>query len=735
MDHKKDWEFEQTLTESEWLLRDAARSASAEEEITLESILEEYGGGAASVPLDVPEAAEEVPPPSAPQENASDVPRESTSDEPEPKEAAPSREAAKSGPDGGEASAPHALSLRKILESTVQSVLDESEDEDMEDDPAEDAQPPELLEPRRRWLFSRKRQRDTEQLYDADRQGESSDRAEDDPEEQEDPFTADFGERDGEIEPPAGELASDYRESAREELRSARSALLVTALSWCALLLEHFGVMPPLFAEERLLSTLPFLVAELLVCLLGRNVFVYAFEQLCAKTVTYELFSSLACVVTLIDTALCFFLPERAALAAPFHAVAMLGMSAALWGRSLLFGALYDTFRVAAVGEPDYLVTVTAGGAAKRCGRADGFTRCAQREDAASHWQSLLLPLLLAATLVFAVLATLRRSGWLLFAWNWGVLLTAVNMLSFPLCYSLPFRRLTRRFVKSGSALAGYVGANRLRRSNCMILTDTDLFPPGTITLNGLKIYGEESGKVVSYAATMAHASQSGLSRLFDTLLEGEGGRLEQVDELTFHEEGGVSGLIRGETVLFGTAAFCRKMRVTMPAGLSLKTGAFLAVDGALIAIFAVKYMAAENVDWALHALRRNRITPVLAVRDGSITPALLKRKFGTDAHAVYPTVSTRLALSERDGEHPYAMLYREGLMPYAEIAVGSKRLVHAVQTAAALSLAGGVVSALLAFYLAFVGAYSALTPVSMLVYLGLWAVATMVEGVCVDRY
>lgn len=87
--------------------------------------------------------------------------------------------------------------------------------------------------------------------------------------------------------------------------------------------------------------------------------------------------------------------------------------------------------------------------------------------------------MLLAASLVFAVLSTLRRGERLLFLWNWGVLLTAINMLAFPLCYSLPLRRLTKRFVKSGSALAGYVGADRLRRSNCVILTDTDLVPAG----------------------------------------------------------------------------------------------------------------------------------------------------------------------------------------------------------------------------------------------------------------
>ena len=696
MDHKKDQEFEQTLAESELLLRGAARSASDDADLTLESILAEFGSRedgaeAAAEPEDVglpePRPAVRIGKTAAP-----------AAELPEPQPSAPPEEPSAAEP------AQDTVSLQEVLESTVQSVLDEEAGESIE-----------LLPPKRRGLFSRRRLHDTERLY-SDESGE-----EPQPEEPD--------------EPEAGELAAGYRDDARMGLRSAQAALLVTALSWLALLLDHFGVMPALFAEERLLSCLPFFIAELLVCVLGRDVFVYAFEQLRARTVTYELLSSLACAVTLADTALDFFLPARAALAVPFHAVAMLGMSCALLGRALLFGAMYDTFRVAAVGEPDYLVTVTAGGAAKRRGSAQGFSRCAQREDAASHWQSVLLPVLLAASLVFAVLSTLRRGERLLFLWNWGVLLTAINMLAFPLCYSLPLRRLTKRFVKSGSALAGYVGADRLRRSNCVILTDTDLFPPGTVSLNGLKIYGEESGKVISYAATMAHASQSGLSRLFDTLLEGEGGRLEPLDDLSFYEEGGVSGLIHGETVLFGTAAFCRKMHVTMPGGLSLKTGAFLAVDGTLVAVFAVKYTAAENVDWALHALKRSRITPVLAVRDGSITPALLKRKFGTDARAVYPTISTRLALSEKDGEHPYALLYREGLMPYAEIAVGSKRLVHAVRMAAALSLGSSAVSALLAFYLTFVGAYSALTPVSMLLYLLLWALAALIEGFWADRY
>ena len=248
-----------------------------------------------------------------------------------------------------------------------------------------------------------------------------------------------------------------------------------------------------------------------------------------------------------------------------------------------------------------------------------------------------LLPVLLVASIVFAVLATLESKQKLLFLWNLSVLLASADLPAFPLACALPLKRIAARLAKSGSAVAGFAGADAIRRSNCVILTDGDLFPPGTVTLAGLKVFGEESGKVISYAATMARASESGLTKLFDDLLARDGGFREPVEDVDFFEEGGVGGRIHGETVLFGTASFMRKRGVNLPRNLGLKTGVFLSVDGTLIAVFAVKYMPAENVDWALHALHHSRITPVLAVRDGNITPALLQRQFGTHPPPVYP--------------------------------------------------------------------------------------------------
>ena len=187
--------------------------------------------------------------------------------------------------------------------------------------------------------------------------------------------------------------------------------------------------------------------------------------------------------------------------------------------------------------------------------------------------------------------------------------------------------------------------------------------------------------------------------------------------------------------MLFGTAGFLRKSGVSLPRNLGLKTGVYLSVDGTLIAVFAVKYLPAENVDWALHALHHSRITPVLAVRDGNITPALLKRKFGTDARAVYPKLSTRLALSERGGGRPCALLMREGLMPYAEVVLGSKRLCRSARRGTVLSFFASAAGTLLAFYLTFAASYGVLTPAGMLVYVLLWSLSVLMDALFADRY
>ena len=721
----KDLEFEETLADSELLLKNTARSMDEDAEFSLESILAEYGSGTpAPEKTEAPEpqpvkkapAAEAAPPQkkaeaaerhadSAVRSSVIPFPGMKAEEAPAPEDPAPQ--------DEGEAQddAPKTMSLQDILAQTVQEALAEREEEVILEEP-----------PKRRGLFSRKKMRDTEQLY-------TDDEEEDDEDGEEEDLIPDLPE------PPADETLAELRSQLSSATKARRAVGILTLLMWLAQLAAHFSLMPALYWDEPLLRTLPYLGLELLACVFGFRVFLDAFRKARLGVVTAPLLTFLLCLVTLGDTALCAFLPARAALQAPLPAIAVLALYASLLGETARVRGLYDTFRIAAMGDAPYIVTVTAGGAAKRTGSSAGFSNAARAADPYSRWQSVLLPVLFVASVVFAVLATLESKQKLLFLWNLSVLLASANLPAFPLACSLPLKRIAARLARSGSAVAGFAGADAIRRSNCVILTDGDLFPPGTVTLAGLKVFGEESGKVISYAATMARAAECGLSQLFDDLLARDGGFRERVEDVDFYEEGGVSGRIHGETVLFGTMGFMRKRGVNLPRSLGLKTGVFLAVDGTLIAVFAVKYMPAENVDWALHALHHSRITPVLAVRDGNITPALLKRKFGTDARAVYPKLGTRLALSERGGGRPYALLMREGLMPYAEVVLGSKRLCRSARRCTLLTILASTAATLLAFYLTFVGAYSVLTPLSVLIFVLLWSLSALLDGLLSDRY
>lgn len=604
--------------------------------------------------------------------------------------------------------APRPISLEEMVGSTVDAVMEE-------------AQAGPLLKPRR-GLFSRRKLTETEELY------ARPEPEEEEPEEEEEPIGP---------EPELFETAEHYREEKRRWSGAVPAAFCLALLPVLVLAAELRGLEVPFWTGQPFYQSLALLACLVLSAILCRPVFARAFRALGRKRCTGDLLAVLSVLVAAADCVARILLPERSD-AMPYAGVASMALAFALWGGSREKQGMYDTFRTAALDdEPPYLVTETDRGACKQRGAVPGFYTAAVRDDMVTVWETGLLPIVLVASVVFAGLSSLGQGRGADFWLNWSAILTAGTTFALPLCWGLPFSRLAAHLQKAGCAVAGWAGAEKIGRRKGMILTDSDLFPPGTIQLNGVKVFGEELSKAASYAATMARAADCGLQRLFDGLVRGEGGHYETADDFSFYEEGGYSAAIRGESVLLGTASFMRKMDVRLPGGINLKTGVFLAVDRQLVAVFAVKYNAAENVDFALRMMRRGHITPILASRDPNITPALLKRKFHKGVKVEYPDLTARVALSEaeKDRGMPRALLFREGLLPYAEAVAGSRRLCGAVRRAAGLSLLGSAAGVLLSFYMVFQGAYNLLTPLALLVFLLLWTLPVLLMADWTGRY
>ena len=165
----KDLEFEETLADSELLLKNTARSMDEDAEFTLESILAEYGSGTPAAPE--PEEKEPEPPaekkppakvvPLPKKAEAAKKTVDETADETaripvipfpgakkaeEPIEAEPEEKTdAETEEEPPQDDEPKSMSLQDILTQTVQEALSEREDTIIEE------------EPPRRGLFSRRR--------------------------------------------------------------------------------------------------------------------------------------------------------------------------------------------------------------------------------------------------------------------------------------------------------------------------------------------------------------------------------------------------------------------------------------------------------------------------------------------------------------------------------------------------------------------------------------------------
>ena len=643
---------------------------------------------------------EEVPavpePPVTPEPDAAETPPE-PAPVPDPLEEA--------GKDASGRAIPHPrpMSLEDVVGSTVDAVMEEAR---------------EPILPPRRGLFSRKPLEETETIPPP-------------PEPEPEPEPEPIGP-----EPSLWEAAHAARQL---YIRRKHTVILplVTALPpTLLLLLERYQVKVPYWSGDPRAQSAFLLVCLGLTAVLCRHVFVKGFGMLPRRRCVAELLVSLAVLVSGADCAL--RLLGRGGGGAPYASVGCLSLVFAQWGVRRESKGNYDMLRAAAVDDdPPYLVASTPQGACKQRGSVPGFFTTAARSDAATLWQTALLPAFLAAALVFAGLSSAGQERGGDFLLNLSAILPAAATFSLPLCWALPWSKLSEHLQRTGCAVAGWSGAQKISARRRMIVTDSDLFPPGAVQLNGRKLFAETQEQAVSLAASMARAAGSGLERLFNNLVRSEGGRYEKVDDFSFYEEGGWSGTIKGESVLMGGISFMRKMNIRLPADVNLKTGVFLAVDKELIAVFAVKYSPSENVDFAMKLMQRSRIQPILASRDPNITPSLIKRKFSRNVHMEYPGLTERVALSEaeKDRDLPRALLFREGLLPYAEAVAGSLRLCKAVRRAAAISLLGGWAGTLLTFYLTSLGAYELLNPLALEVFLLLWTLPVLLMSDWTGRY
>ncbi len=310
-------------------------------------------------------------------------------------------------------------------------------------------------------------------------------------------------------------------------------------------------------------------------------------------------------------------------------------------------------------------------------------------------------------------------------------LLAAVPATAF-ITHTRPMWLLERRLHKLGTVLCGWQSVENLSGKAVFPLNFGDLYPSDAMRLNGVKYFGDrEPDQVAAYATAVITATDCGLTGLFQQILDSRNGRHYDAYDVTHYDNGGVCGVVEGETVLIGSASFLKDMDVAVPENARISYGVYVAIDGELSGLFAVSYEKTRSAAAGLTTLSAYRgLQSALVSDDFMLTPGFMRNKFGVKSKRfLLPDYETRAQLRKKaldPEEKSLLMTTSLGLAPIAYGVTGARALRTTCRMGTVLHIVGGAIGLAIMLLLTVLGAFEALTPTNMFLYQLVWMIPAL---------
>ncbi|MBQ7767962.1 MAG: hypothetical protein IJ403_03660 [Oscillospiraceae bacterium] len=313
-----------------------------------------------------------------------------------------------------------------------------------------------------------------------------------------------------------------------------------------------------------------------------------------------------------------------------------------------------------------------------------------------------------------------------------AVCLLAAMPATIFISQSRPAWVLERRLHRLGTVLCGWQGVEGLRGEAVYPVTGMDLYPPDTLRMNGMKFFDErEPEQVIAYATAVISATECGFAHLFTGLLDSYNGVHFAAKDITFYENGGMTGVVEGEAVALGSWSFMKEMEIEVPDSARISYGMYIAIGGELSGVFAVNYGKNPSSAAGVNTLTAYKnLECVLVTDDFVVTEGFLKGKFGIkNKRFILPEYAQRAALRQKElpEEAPTLLMSTAlGLAPLAYGVTGARVLRNSSWAGAILHIVGGAVGLAMMLVLVILGALYLISPLNMFLYQLIWMIPAL---------
>jgi hypothetical protein len=292
---------------------------------------------------------------------------------------------------------------------------------------------------------------------------------------------------------------------------------------------------------------------------------------------------------------------------------------------------------------------------------------------------------------------------------------------------SRPAAIVERRLHRLGAVVCGWNGIRHAHKQAAYPLEYNDLLPDGSLKMNGVRFYGSaDPGRVVAVTAALLEADGKGLTALFAQLPRSRSKAGFTVQDFAGHN-GGISGTVNGQQVLFGTAEFMQEQDLALPDVGNVEFALYAALDSQVSAVFVLSCRRSRTAAAGLRMLSSDRnVVPVLTACDFLLTPKFLRTQLGMSAKRLYllPRQQREILAQQQpaDDAPVIALVTKTNLAARAGALNSARGLRSALRTGAMIHILGGLVGLLAVTVLSLIGAQDLLTPSNLLVYQALWS-------------
>lgn len=448
-------------------------------------------------------------------------------------------------------------------------------------------------------------------------------------------------------------------------LRLAVTAISATLLLVLGFLGEYYGLLPQ--SVQVSLGMQPYLILNLIFLLIATAFCIgpvlNGMKGLFIFQANSDSAVALADVAALIQSSALLFAQDNVAVGSIhlYSSLAVLAMFLNTAGKLSMVRRINKNFRFVAAPDQKQAVQLfedhnTALQLAKGCvidapviafqtktGFLKHFLRLSYEPDPSDQNSQVMAPIGFVCSLILCIV-TLVLSKNMYYALT---ALTAAACISVPfmnmLSVNLPLSRLSKIAGRCGAMIVGFPAVEQFSNTNAVMVDAQELFPKGTVILNGIKTFGgQRIDEAIVDATALMCAVGGPLSDLFDQIIKNRRDMLPKIDNLVYEDDKGVTGWVSGRRILVGNRALMESHDIEPPSRdyeekyiHGGKKIVYLASGGDLVAMFVVSYNSDRRRAMELRRMEDNGISLIVRTRDPNITPYLLAECFGLDEHCI----------------------------------------------------------------------------------------------------